>query len=301
MPQPHRFLTTGPAQQRPDDDRGIDRVPRPVASRARELPQGHLVEAHHHRRAQLLFASRGTMVVPTDQGIWVVPTQRAVWIPAFVDHAVLARSQLSLRSLYFSPSIIPDMPKACAVVTVSELLRQLILAAVALPAEYDEDGAVVTVSELLRQLILAAVALPAEYDEDGADGRLIGVLLDQIQTLPETPLHLPMPTDSRLRVIAETLSKNPADPRSLEQWADSAGASSRTLTRLFAAETGMTFRQWRQQVRLLEALTRLADGDPVTTVALDLGYDSQSAFISMFRKSLGTTPGRYFAEWAGAE
>jgi len=274
MPQTHRFLTAGPAQQRPDDDRGIDRVPRPVASRVRELPQGHLVEAHHHRRAQLLFASRGTMVVSTDQGIWVVPTQRAVWIPALVDHAVLTRSQLSLRSLYFSPSIVPDMPKACAVVTVSELLRQL---------------------------ILAAVALPAEYDEDGADGRLIGVLLDQIQTLPETPLHLPIPTDSRLRMIAETLSENPADPRSLEQWADSAGASSRTLTRLFAAETGMTFRQWRQQVRLLEALARLADGHPVTTVALDLGYDSQSAFISMFRKSLGTTPGRYFAGPASGE
>jgi len=274
MAQSHRFLTTGPARRRPDDDRGIDRVPRPVASRARDLPQGQLIEAHHHRRAQLLFASNGTMVVSTDQGIWVVPTQRAVWIPAFVDHAVLARSPLSLRSLYFSPAIVPDMPKDCAVVTVSELLRQL---------------------------ILAAVALPTDYDEDGADGRLIGVLLDQIQTLPETPLHLPMPGDGRLRIIAETLTQNPADPRSLEQWAETAGASSRTLTRLFAAETGMTFRQWRQQVRLLEALARLADGDPVTTVALDLGYDSQSAFISMFRKSLGTTPGRYFAEPAGAE
>jgi len=270
---PHPFLTAGPARQSPDDDRGIDRVPRPVASRSRELPQGQLIEAHHHRRAQLLFASQGTMVVSTDQGIWVVPTQRAVWIPAFVDHAVLARSPLSLRSLYFTPSIVPGMPKACAVVTVSELLRQL---------------------------ILAAVALPADYDENGADGRLIGVLLDQILTLPEAPLHLPMPTDGRLRVIAETLSNNPADPRSLEQWAETAGASSRTLTRLFAAETGMTFRQWRQQVRLLEALARLADGDPVTTVALDLGYESQSAFIAMFRKSLGTTPGRYFTDRDGA-
>jgi len=274
MSLPHQFLAAGTGPVRPDDDRGIDRIPRPVASRSRELPQGHIVETHHHRRAQLLFASRGTMVVSTDQGIWVVPTQRAVWIPAFVDHAVLARSELSLRSLYFSPPIVPDMPKACAVVTVSELLRQL---------------------------ILTAVALPIDYDEDGADGRLIGVLLDQIQTLPETPLHLPMPTDTRLQKITETLTRNPADPQSLEDWATTAGASSRTLTRLFTAETGMTFRQWRQQVRLLEALARLADGEPVTAVALDLGYDSQSAFISMFRKSLGTTPGRYFAERVGGQ
>jgi len=267
-PTTQGLLTTGPSSRRPDDDRGIDRVPRPIASRAvREVPDGQLIERHHHRRAQLLFASKGTMVVTTDQGIWVVPTQRAVWIPAFVDHAVVARSELSLRSLYFTPSTVSAMPETCVVVTVSPLLREL---------------------------ILAAVQLPAEYDEAGADGRLVAVLLDQIQTLPATPLHLPMPNDLRLLPIAEALSAHPADPRSLADWAREVGASPRTLTRLFTAETGMSFRDWRQQVQLLEALTRLGDGQPVTTVAMDLGYDSQSAFISMFKRALGKTPGKYF-------
>jgi len=261
------MLITGPDTTRPDDDVGIDRINRPIASRSRDLPDGHLIERHHHRRAQLLFASHGTMVVNTDQGIWVVPTQRAVWIPAFVDHAVASRSQLSLRSLYFTPSVTPGMPETCAVVTVTPLLREL---------------------------ILACVALSEDYDEDGADGRLVRVLLDQIRTLPETPLHLPMPTDSRLQPIVEALSAHPADGRSLAEWAGHVGASARTLTRLFIRETGMSFRDWRQQVRLLEALTRLGDGHPVTTVAMDLGYESQSAFITMFKRALGKTPGKYF-------
>jgi len=261
------MLVTGLDMAHPDDDVGIDRIERPVASRSRDLPDGHRIKHHRHRRAQLLFASRGTMVVNTDQGIWVVPTQRAVWIPAFVDHAVTSRSQLSLRSLYFTPVMAPGMPETCAVVTVSPLLREL---------------------------ILACAALPEDYDEDGAEGRLVRVLLDQIRTLPTTPLHLPMPTDSRLQPIVDALSAQPADARSLEDWAGSVGASARTLTRLFVQETGMTFRDWRQQVRLLEALTRLGDGHPVTNVAMDLGYESQSAFITMFKRALGKTPGKYF-------
>jgi len=263
------MLISGPNHSRPDDDYGIDRVPRPIASRAREMPDGYYTERHQHRRAQLLFASKGTLVATTDQGIWVVPSQRALWIPVFEDHAVLARGQVSLRSLYFRPGLVPHMPSACTVVTVTPLLREL---------------------------ILACVALPTKYDEDGTDGRLVQVLLDQIQTLPATPLHLPMPSDARLLPIAEALSAHPANPRSLDDWAGQVGASARTLTRLFIAETGMTFRDWRQQVRLLEALTRLGDGQPVTSVALDLGYESQSAFISMFKRALGKTPGKYFAD-----
>ncbi|MEK9725299.1 MAG: helix-turn-helix transcriptional regulator [Rhodospirillaceae bacterium] len=262
------LLVTVPSDRRADDDLGIDRVPRPIASRAREVPDGQGYDRHRHNRAQLLFASRGTMVVTTDHGIWVVPPQRAVWIPAFVDHAVLARSQLSLRSLYFRPDLAPNMPETCAVVTVTPLLREL---------------------------ILAAMTLPVEYDEDGPDGRLVAVLLDRLQTVPATPLHLPMPGDPRLKPIVDGLSTDPADRRSLDQWSRRAGASARTLSRLFVAETGMTFRDWRQQVRLLEALARLGDGQPVTAVAMDLGYDSQSAFIAMFKRALGRTPGKYFA------
>jgi len=206
-------------------------------------------------------------MVETDDGFWIVPPHRAVWVPPLMEHEVTARGAVSLRNLYFDPQSVSDLPKICSVVTVSPLLREM---------------------------VLRAINLPALYDLDGPDGRFLKVLLDQIRTLPTTPLHLPMSDHPRLKPITNHLSKNPADRRSLEDWAAIMGASTRTLTRLFQKETGMSFRQWRQQARLLEALIRLAAGTPVTNVALDLGYDSQSAFIAMFKKALGKTPGKYF-------
>jgi AraC-like DNA-binding protein len=121
------------------------------------------------------------------------------------------------------------------------------------------------------------------------------VILDQMQGLSVAPLHLPMPRDPRLQAIAQGVLRDPADPRTLTHWARDVGASTRILARLFLADTGLTFRHWCQQARLLEALRRLASREPVTAVALDLGYDSPSAFIAMFKRALGTTPGRYFA------
>jgi len=185
-----------------------------------------------------------------------------------MDHAVASRGTLSLRSLYFDAGVVEGLPTTCMVVTISPLLRQL---------------------------SLAALSLPALYDEQGEDGRLISVLLDQLRTISTTPLHLPTSDDPRLSPIITALSRDPSDGRGLNEWAREVGASTRTLSRLFSEQTGMSFRQWRQQVKLLEAIGRLANGEQVTTVALDLGYDSQSAFIAMFRKALGTTPGKYFS------
>jgi AraC-like DNA-binding protein len=122
----------------------------------------------------------------------------------------------------------------------------------------------------------------------------MNVILDLVQTLKVTPLDLPIPRDDRLQKISGVLTENPEDNRTLEDWGKTVGATSRTLARLFRSETGMSFRQWRQQVRILEALRRLGREEPVTAVALDLGYDSPSAFIAMFRKALGRTPGQYF-------
>ena len=112
--------------------------------------------------------------------------------------------------------------------------------------------------------------------------------------LRELILDLPIPRDDRLQKIFRGLTENPGDNRTLEKWGKTVGATSRTLARLFRSETGMSFTQWRQQVRILEGLRRLAREEPVTTVALDIGYDSPSAFIAMFRKALGRTPGQYF-------
>ena len=136
--------------------------------------------------------------------------------------------------------------------------------------------------------------LPRLYDLSGSDARVMSVILDQIQNLPVTPLDLRIPRDPRLIKIYQALADNPSDNRSLEDWGRKVGACSRTLTRLFQAETGMSFRQWWQQYRILEALKRLGQREPVTKIALDLGYDSPSAFICMFKKALGKTPGQYF-------
>lgn len=247
---------------------GVDDGPGVLVAHPRECPPDHVIDWHTHSRAQLLYAVSGVMRVATSAGVWIVPPQRAVWIPPGVEHQVQAQgTPLSMRSLYFHPDALSGLPTECCVVSVSPLLRELITAVSKL-GNYPPD--------------------------DGPAGRMIGVLLDQIEAVRVQPLHLPMPQDRRLATIALAMTEDPADGRSLADWARSAGASERTLARLFQSETGMSFGQWRQQVRLLAALARLARGDSVTTVALDLGYASQSAFIAMFRRALGQTPGRYF-------
>jgi len=249
---------------------GVDQGPGIVVARPRECPADHIIDWHTHERAQLLYAVQGVMRVTTHNGVWVVPTQRAVWIPPGISHHVQAQgTPLSMRSLYIREDALDGLPQVCCVVTVSPLLREL---------------------------IIEVMQLPDNPPPDSPAGRLIAVLLDRIEGLPVAPLHLPMVRDRRAGRIVETLMADPADPRSLNDWSRTLGASERTLARIFTRETGMTFGQWRQQVKLLAALTRLAQGNSVTEVAFDLGYASQSAFIAMFRRALGKTPGRYFSE-----
>jgi len=250
----------------PVDD--IVNVPRPIVAMAKEFPAGHLIPLHQHIRSQLLYASSGVMTVTTKSGIWVVPPLRAVWIPALTRHQIKVSGHLSMRTLYIDPTFFLDSPNACCVVAISPLLKELILYAVSLPRLYPLKG-------------------PAE--------RIMMVMLDQIRSMRITPLALPIPEDTRLKKIYDRLSTNPGENRTLEQWGKLVGATGRTLARRFREETGMSFGQWRQQIRILEALRRLGMDEPVTTVALELGYDSPSAFISMFKKALGKTPGQYFS------
>lgn len=253
------------ADNSPVSNSDLDAIPRIMAWRISELEPGESIETHRHRRAQLLYACDGVMTVTTRQGIWVVPPHRAVWIPQMKDHAVYASTALSLRNLYINTTEVAGLPSELCVVAVPALLRELILE-------------MVTTSAVL-------------YDELGADGRLINVILDRIKSLDVVPLHLPLPTAKVARLITE----NPSDNRSIDDWATRAGASGRTLARRFIKETGMSFGQWRQQARLLEAMRLLADDVPVTNVALELGYASQSAFVAMFRRATGKTPGKYFS------
>jgi AraC-like DNA-binding protein/mannose-6-phosphate isomerase-like protein (cupin superfamily) len=241
----------------------------PIVAMAKEFPSGHTIASHQHTRAQLLYSSSGVMTVETESGIWVVPPLRAVWIPAYTHHQIRTSGQLSMRTLYINPKFFPDSPNRCCVIVVSALLREL---------------------------ILHAVATPLIYRAKGPEERLLLVILDQIRSVSITPLELPIPKDTRLKKIYKSLSENPGDNRVLEDWGKMVGATGRTLARHFRSETGMSFGQWRQQIRILEALRRLSLKEPVTTVAIELGYYSTSAFISMFKRALGKTPGQYFAE-----
>lgn len=217
---------------------------------------------------QLAYASRGVMSVVTEQGTWVVPPQRAVWIPAGVVHSVSMAGRVQVRTLFFRSHLAHGrLPRTCLAVEVSPLLRELVLHA--------------SRRNTLRR------------DAPG-DRRLAQVIMDQLQTTPAEPLQLLLPSDPRARKAAELLQRDPASPASLAEAARATGASKRTLERLFLEETHTTFGRWRQRLRFLEALRLLAEGHAVTRVALDVGYESPSAFISAFRRALGTTPGRYF-------
>ena len=235
---------------------------------AREYADGYLKEIHRHARAQFLYAVTGVLEVKTEEGLWVVPPQRAVWLPPRCDHSLRARGSVSLRTLYVRPD-------AC-------------------PAGFPMSPRLVNVSPLLRELVVRAVEMPIDYDEGGREGRVMTMIFDEVRWLSDGPLHLPEPRDSRLRAINMALLANPADARTLEHWAKQVGMSTRTLARLSRSECGVSFHQWRQQHRILAALPRLAGGQPVTTVALDLGYETPGAFGAMFRKLMGVTPGRYF-------
>jgi AraC-like DNA-binding protein len=216
---------------------------------------------------QLAYASQGVMTVHTSQGTWVVPPHRAVWIPADVVYRVEMSGKVSVRTLFFVAGFAGRMPGRCQAVNVSSLMRELVLHAVRLG--------------MLRR------SVPSE-------ARLARVVVDQLETLPTVPLQLPMPRDERARRAAEQLCRGPGEPRAIDEAARVAGASKRTLERLFRSETAMTLGRWLQRLRLIEALRLLAAGQPVTRVALDVGYDSPSAFITAFRREMGTTPGRYF-------
>jgi len=239
----------------------------PILARALEIQGAHRVASHQHPRAQLVYAIRGVVRVLSPGGTWMVPPSQAVWVPPDMAHEIIAADSISIRTLFVDPSAIAGLPQSCCVLNVPPLLRELILKAV----EIGED-----------------------YSPASSGYRIMQVALDLLQELQPAPLHLPMGRDKRLRQIMDGLYADPADERSLEDWARICGASARTLARLFVRETGMHFGDWRKQLRLLEAIDRLGQGQSVTRVALELGYQSPSAFIAMFRRSLGLPPGAYF-------
>jgi len=227
-----------------------------------EYRQGFEISAHAHSAHQIVHAVSGVMRVSTWDGFWVVPPQRAIWMPAHQTHWIDCATDVSMRTVYLAAQV-AGVPKTCEVWSVSPLMREVM------------------------------VRLNTRPDP-AMQAALADLLLLEIERIDATPLHLPEPRDPRARRVSDALLRDPADGRSLDDWARAAGATRRTLIRLFARETGMTFREWRRQLRVLRALEQLATGASVTATALDHGYATPSAFIQAFREVLGTTPARYF-------
>jgi len=244
-------------------------VPRPVAVLSDDYPSGFVDPLHSHVRAQLMYAISGVTILSTHDASYVAPPQRAVWIPAGVEHEVRCRGRVQIRTLYVSSDAAPDLPMSCQVLEVSNLLREL---------------------------ILAALELPVEYDLEGRAARIMDLILDEIRCAPRIPLHVPMPSNERLAKICKTILADSAQHDDLDDWAAAAAMGRRTFTRSFRRETGMSFATWRQQVRLMDALSRLATGHSVTSTALDVGYNSPSAFTAMFRRTFGVPPTHYLVD-----
>ena len=246
---------------------------RPIAAMPKNFPAGSYIPPHTHRRAQLAWAEDGVMTVTAaEEGTWVVPPNRALFIPAGTVHSIRMSRAVAMRALYIEPRLARTVATTCKVILMTGLLRELVLEAAHAPLDDNKNGRMRHVEALI---------------------------LDEIRTLRAQPLHLPMPRDKRLRTVCEALLRKPGREETLEQWSDMAGASSRTLARLFAGETGMSFVDWRQQARLSAALVQLAEGARVASVARTLGYASVSAFTAMFRKALGKTPRDYLFQGYG--
>jgi AraC-like DNA-binding protein len=230
------------------------------------MHDGQTIDPHAHDWHQLIYASAGVMTVSTDRGLWVVPPQWAIWAPAGVRHAIRFSGASSFATLYLRPSDWSDLPVESCVLSVSPLLRELILRAC-------EHG-------MLDR-------------RDGVQQATAVLIVDAFRTQSVPALSLPSPTSEVLRRVAENCVRDDIGSAEL---ARRFGLGVRTLERRFLAETGMTFGQWRRHARFLDALRLLAQGVPVKQVAADAGYRNPSAFVAAFGETFGTTPGRYFGD-----
>ncbi|MGX8881831.1 AraC family transcriptional regulator [Methylovorus glucosotrophus] len=239
----------------------------PVTAMAEDYPDRHFIQPHTHRRAQFLYATQGVMIIETSTGRWVVPPSRGVWLQAHVEHTVRMRGDVCMRTLFVNPDAVPELP---------------------------QGNAVVAVSPLLRELILAATSVPLEYETESRNGRLMRFLLDELQALPVLPFHIPWPTDARLAALCHHIYDTPDDQTQIAVWSGKLAMSVRTFHRRFRSSTGITFAQWRQLARLLRSLERLAEGASIIQVALEHGYTSQSAYAALFKRHFGVSPSMFY-------
>jgi len=238
-----------------------------VRSTASNHRDGDEIRRHLHDWHQLVYASAGVLTVWTERGSWIVPPHWAVWVPARVAHSIRFGGESALRTLYLRPGRADGLPVDCTAVTISPLLREL---------------------------ILRAVATGMLDERDAVERALATLIVDEFRQSRAPPFALPQPTSAAIRKAVALLADGSAGALTAGELARAVGLGRRTLERRFLAETGMSPDRWRRQSRLLGAVEQLAGGQSVKTVAADAGYASSSAFVASFRKQFGVTPSRYF-------
>ncbi len=240
-------------------------LPQQIGAMVKTFADGYVIAPHSHKRDQLLYSPRGVMRFQTDRTALVVPPDRAVYIPAGLRHSVAMHGAVEMRTLYIAPG----------------------------PTHAEQtELRVLSVSNLLRELIVALCDEPIVYRE-GSRGDLIAQLIaDELERSSELSLSVPLPRDPRLQTLCAAVLADPSDRRTLERWSDSAGASARTLARLFNSDLGMSFRDWRRRIRFHHALEALTRGETVARAANLAGYRSPSAFTAAFHKIMGAPPSK---------
>ncbi|WP_439693697.1 helix-turn-helix domain-containing protein [Curtobacterium sp. SP.BCo] len=222
------------------------------------------VPPHVHPLGHLVHAATGVLSLITEDGAWIAPPNRVAWVPAGAEHRHRAHGATDMRVVYLSADAATGLPSGPAVLSVSALAREALL----------------------------AITTPARRS-DVARAHLRAVIVDEVASAPEQPLHLPEPRDARLRQVVRRVERDLAEPASLADLAAWSGVGERTLTRLFRQETGMGYRQWRLQLRVHRALVLLSGGASVTDVAAACGWATTSQCIEQFTPLVGMTPGAY--------
>jgi AraC-like DNA-binding protein len=223
------------------------------------------IPVHEHRKSQLVFALHGAVTCQVAKALWMAPPHCGVWIPGGLPHSNRATANAKLCYLFVEPGLI-DLPQQCCTLSISPMVREM---------------------------ILHLASVPQDYEPESHIDRFAHVLLNELTLLPTERLCLPVSNHPKMREIENALRANPGDRSTIEQWASRMAMSERSLARLIVAETGLTFGRWRQLLHLIIAIRALAGGASVQRVSGDLGYESVSAFITMFKKALGQSPARY--------
>lgn len=243
-----------------------DKIPTPIYFRSALVPASATYPVHQHPWGEFVYSFSGVMEVKLANDHFLAPPQYGVWLPPNVEHVGLNRQEACHCSLYIAQDLCDRLPaKACAL----------------------------TISPLIRALLDELRAAPPELPHTEEDTRILHVLVDKLSQTSRVGTYLPGSNDPVLSPILTALERNPADPRSLSDWARLVNATERTLLRRCHRDLGMSLAQWKQRLKVMCSLQLLRDGANVETVAFDLGYSSSSSFISMFRKLTGETPDEY--------